>query len=1207
MCKPSEMAEHHFDPTSCKADDYKNFLSCATNNGTRSHVHCCKTQLVPSFCYDFCSGDFTTLRRAHRLCLYYLPEIFECYNRAYLPYPDPPQNVTVNAVEHDKLSVCWQAPEIHDSNKDYPVLNYSVFYKEIPNFPLLGGDLGVPLLSGDYSDIGDLDDSEYSDESPSTEPPVGRSSADRTKRSPKPYEINTTEKCATISDLRSATRYTIYVIARSAFGASVPSVRSIATTNPHVVSNNESLPDSNQCCSTNGVDPYCASKMCQVNEDPSSFATISIATTCRQEWPKVAPCIADNRNHTACCVRKGVQSECLKICSGSTEPLSPHAVLCLNLDLQAIYQCLREGYETHPSAPINVAVNDVTESSATITWEEPIVNAHLVETYTLHIRKSEHGAPVRQVHNAVSPHMEIGLDSDSEYTVSVQSHSDKGESLPSTAIIFRTLSSFSGPICSIGEPLLVSEGRPFLCNALNRCPTGFSCTEVDGNSYCCQNDEMHSDHNFQMCCAEQKVSEKCMPSCYYNTTFPPECTADLNKWVQCASEGQDHLRCCAQEGVSKECQTGCKHPFQVPDTCFHEVQLLQRCFAGVHEHLPGAVRVVEITQVTQTTATVSWDDLESDITYYKVELFSNDLLINSTNTTVDVQHYENLMPQTEYKVRVAAADDEQMPLAPDGIRIDWNHGSRVNLTWNKVTQKLNGQNITSPVSYTLHWVDSESSKEWNNTQTNNTWFVLFDLKEDAFYNAYVTATVDGKQSQGSSIITLLAQWASLTLPEPRITITPEHENYIIGQNITVNCSISAHEKDNGHINVDLTVGTHFSQNDHGSKFVTINKNVEESMDTVTCTVSDTDGRQNVAMRKIRINSGPSAKMVQKPGDAGIYTCIAELDGNTSNATAELIMHEDKLPVNPRQIISCCEDQKIEGDCLEACSIGRVMKLSSCKQYATKLLKCASDTRDHSDCCVSQGIPQKCLPLCSGDSLSDDNSDCSQYAVQIMGCHVRGHEKAPSAVKNAQFTIQGPGRIRIEWDDPHADGYLYHAVYYRVRDSDDSANYTKTNTNNNFLDLNLDPEKEYDVAVVAANVRGHSPYVFLDVPTTFDAAPGTSGSPDRGSSSFFYIFMILLLMGSIIVGIFLLARRKDLPAPFGKLVGRNSVPTNHPSVAFENPAYGNEVEIRGLGEFGRSVNGGLNSEWQQADLRPSSQDDNGNNNYRNGTGYAKLNT
>lgn len=69
---------------SCKTEDYKNFLSCATEGGNRSHVHCCKTQLVPSFCYDLCSNEFTVsqffsssnlsilqmLRRSHRLCLW---------------------------------------------------------------------------------------------------------------------------------------------------------------------------------------------------------------------------------------------------------------------------------------------------------------------------------------------------------------------------------------------------------------------------------------------------------------------------------------------------------------------------------------------------------------------------------------------------------------------------------------------------------------------------------------------------------------------------------------------------------------------------------------------------------------------------------------------------------------------------------------------------------------------------------------------------------------------------------------------------------------------------------------------------------------------------------------------------------------------------------------------------------------------------------
>lgn len=60
-----------------------------------------------------------------------------------------------------------------------------------------------------------------------------------------------------------------------------------------------------------------------------------------------------------------------------------------------------------------------------------------------------------KVHNAVSPHTEIGLDPDSQYSVSVRSVSRKGESLPSTAILFHTKSDSRG-VCSIGEPLLIS-------------------------------------------------------------------------------------------------------------------------------------------------------------------------------------------------------------------------------------------------------------------------------------------------------------------------------------------------------------------------------------------------------------------------------------------------------------------------------------------------------------------------------------------------------------------------------------------------------------------------------------------------------------------------------------------------------------------------------------------------------------------------------
>ncbi|WKY05525.1 hypothetical protein Q1695_006047 [Nippostrongylus brasiliensis] len=214
-----------------------------------------------------------------------------------------------------------------------------------------------------------------------------------------------------LTDLRSSTRYIVYVTSRNDYGVSVPSVRSIASTNVHILKSNDTVPDNAARKQSIRVLQF---ENVLVESSPNAFATVSIATTCRVEWPKVSPCLADGRNHTECCQRKGVQNDCLPICAGSTESLGVHSVLCLNLDLQAIYQCLREGYESHPSPPVNVSVTSVSESSAEITWDEPDSNAHLVDTYTLMIRKVEHGARVREkaaFHSAIHDNTTVPIKS----------------------------------------------------------------------------------------------------------------------------------------------------------------------------------------------------------------------------------------------------------------------------------------------------------------------------------------------------------------------------------------------------------------------------------------------------------------------------------------------------------------------------------------------------------------------------------------------------------------------------------------------------------------------------------------------------------------------------------------------------------------------------------------------------------------------------
>ncbi|VDO19188.1 unnamed protein product, partial [Heligmosomoides polygyrus] len=447
-----------------------------------------------------------------------------------------------------------------------------------------------------------------------------------------------------------------------------------------------------------------------------------------------------------------------------------------------------------------------------------------------------------------------------------------------------------------------------------------------------------------------------------------------------------------------------------------------------------------------------------------------------------------------------------------------------------------------------------------------------------------------------------------------------------------------------------------ASNDHGVSWVAEEVEADSSIDTVTCAVTDTDGRQNVAMRHLLVKFGPVAKMDREKvrafddhsadlsctvkgfpspairfeidgkaaegetrvkviamntyratlhfrnvkGKAGIYSCIAEKDGSHSVDTAELVISRELLPVNPRLILSCCEDERIEGECLQACTIGKAPpSVGNCSQYAAGLLKCATDFVDHSDCCTLHGVSSKCLPLCSGDSFSTD-VDCTPFAVTIMECFVRGHEGSPQPVRNVEYEVLGKNKLKVEWEDSDtADSYRYYAVYYKKRDEEEEYKASRRcmeKVTSRSVELNVDHDAAYDIGIISANAFGHSPLVFLDVPSL---SAGKSQSPSSGSSAFF-ILLLLLCCGFVIIGIIYLGRRRDLPAPLGKFIRRQQPAGAHPSVAFENPAYvsGHEVEIRGLGGGGLA-NG--DADWQSQDLQATS----GPEEYRNGMRYAKL--
>ncbi|KIH61878.1 fibronectin type III domain protein [Ancylostoma duodenale] len=256
-------------------------------------------------------------------------------------------------------------------------------------------------------------------------------------------------------------------------------------------------------------------------------------------------------------------------------------------------------------------------------------------------------------------------------------------------------------------------------------------------------------------------------------------TEDLNKWVQCASEGRDHSRCCEKEQVPKECLTGCRHPFQVADSCFTSLNKLHSCFSAPHVGLPKAVRRLKVTEITSNSALLSWEDADYGIVGYKVEVFSNDAVVSTADITTESHRVENLTPASEYRAQVTAVNgrgnsppsfnvtfttlpvkitDGDRPKAPDGLRVVWNYGNRVNISWNPVTTRMDESPVGGVVQYTLYYVEAEKNgQQWTTLQTNNTWVVMNDLKRDALYTLHVTATENEKTSRSSSVVTLLAQ------------------------------------------------------------------------------------------------------------------------------------------------------------------------------------------------------------------------------------------------------------------------------------------------------------------------------------------------------------------------------------------------------------------------------------------------------------------
>ncbi|VDO94769.1 unnamed protein product [Soboliphyme baturini] len=241
LCHPSRIEMHKFDPVSCE-NEYGKMLRCVTDAGNVSHEHCCRSHLVPPFCWDFCTGRLTELRRTHQFCTYWMHEIFDCYESHYLPFPGPPENLIVNSLNSTSVRACWRMPKIRPETVDY----FTVRYQELPDFPLIPifrefeNDLMnmTPLsrnLPGnmDVTDLGAPEIVHIRSARQSIFIKMQDLQTNKTDiREYKLNEVQANDTCMTITGLKPGTQYLFYVTATNSFGTSLPTLKETVETAP---------------------------------------------------------------------------------------------------------------------------------------------------------------------------------------------------------------------------------------------------------------------------------------------------------------------------------------------------------------------------------------------------------------------------------------------------------------------------------------------------------------------------------------------------------------------------------------------------------------------------------------------------------------------------------------------------------------------------------------------------------------------------------------------------------------------------------------------------------------------------------------------------------------------------------------------------------------------------------------------------------------
>ncbi|KAG7312486.1 hypothetical protein JYU34_001998 [Plutella xylostella] len=205
--------------------------------------------------------------------------------------------------------------------------------------------------------------------------------------------------------------------------------------------------------------------------------------------------------------------------------------------------------------------------------------------------------------------------------------------------------------------------------------------------------------------------------------------------------------------------------------------------------------------------------------------------------------------------------------------------------------------------------------------------------------------------------------------------------------------------------------------------------------------------------------------------------VRSLTLSTGKMKSTAVAAAPKLP----DVRSCCVNAGINhNECIDKlCDPTKtfeidVTDLMICAPWAGVTFGCLANGMDHTPCCRARGLPDPCLPLCSGNitTLDFNYFKCLRYISSYTNCLLQGYGVLPGPPSRLHLTNIDTEFAVVHWAAPAVlgDTVQYYNLHYRTLTGPEEYRILEKLQSPYILE-DLESNTDYEIYVEAVNEHG----------------------------------------------------------------------------------------------------------------------------------------